>query len=61
MRALTQTELKRLSKPELMVLQQQIAATLPHLPEGSHDLRIAHANLAVIRTALAPHPSFGPL
>lgn len=60
MRVLTQIELKRLSKPELMVLQQQIATALPHLPEGSHDLRIAHANLAAIRLALTPHPSFGP-
>lgn len=60
MRVLTQTELKRLSKPELMVLLQQIAADLPHLPEGSHELRIAHANLATIRQALTPRPSFGP-
>ena len=59
MRMLTQTELMRLSKPELMVLLQQIAASLPHLTEGSHELRIAHANLAIIRKILTPRPGFG--
>lgn len=60
MRVVTQTELKRLSKPELMVLQKMIAADLLRLPDGSAELWIAHANLAAIRYTLAPKLSFSP-
>jgi hypothetical protein len=34
-------------------LLRRIAAELPNLPEGSHELRIAHYNLHNIRVALA--------
>jgi hypothetical protein len=60
MRVLTQTELNRMSRPELAALLHKIAAMLPDLPEGSQELRSAHANLQNIRRALAPKPGFGP-
>jgi hypothetical protein len=53
MRILSLAELSRLSKPELLVLLRTIAAQLPHLREGSPELRAAHQNLLAIRTALA--------
>jgi hypothetical protein len=53
MRVLTQTELSRMTKPELMVLLQRICAELPDLAEGSPELREAHFNLTNIRRALA--------
>jgi len=60
MRAMTQGELARMSRPELEALLARIAAELPVLAEGSHELRIAHYNLRLIRTALTPKPGFGP-
>ena len=58
MRVLTQTELMRLSRAELMVLLRRIASELPDLPVNLHELRIAHANLHEIRRALArPSPA----
>lgn len=59
MRVLSQMELNRLSRNELMVLMRTIAAALPGLREGSIELRAAHANLANIRAALA-RPRPGP-
>lgn len=52
MRVILQAELARLSRIELQVLLRQIAEQLPMLPEGSHELRVAHANLTTIRKAL---------
>jgi hypothetical protein len=59
MRVFSQTELNRLSRTELMVLLRRISAELAYLPEGSAELRNAHANLQNIRRALA-RPSPGP-
>ena len=59
MRALSQNELARLTRLELHALLRRIAAELPDLPEGSHELRIAHLNLHSIRQALA-RPEFRP-
>jgi hypothetical protein len=59
MRVMSQTELIRLTRTELMVLQRQFAGELPRLPGGSHELRIAHANLQNIRRALT-RPDFRP-
>jgi hypothetical protein len=59
MRVISQAELLRLSRAELSVLMQRIVCELPDLPEGSHALRIAHANLHSIRLALA-RPEFRP-
>lgn len=59
MRVISQSELLRLSRIELHALLCRIAAELPALPEGSHDLRIAHLNLHNIRVALA-RPEFRP-
>lgn len=59
MRLISQAELLRLSRAELSVLMQRIVCELPDLPEGSHALRIAHANLQSIRAALA-RPEFRP-
>jgi hypothetical protein len=42
-----------------MVVLQKIAAGLPELPEGSPELRSAHANLQNIRGSLA-RPDFRP-
>jgi hypothetical protein len=53
MRVLSQTELNRLSRTELMVLLRRIAGELLGLPAGSAELQIAHANLQNIRKALA--------
>lgn len=53
MRVISQAELARLSRTELQVLRRQIVEQLPMLPAGSHELRIAHANLTTIRKALA--------
>jgi hypothetical protein len=60
MRVLTPYELAQMSRPELDGMLQRIAAELPHLAEGSAELRAAHANLQGIRRALAPKPGFGP-
>jgi hypothetical protein len=59
MRVISQSELLRATKFELQVLLREIAAKLPSLPEGSHELRIAHYNLRNIRIALA-RPDFRP-
>lgn len=56
---LTQNELMRLSRIELMALLRRIAAELPDLPANSPELRIAHVNLHEIRRAL-PLPSVAP-
>jgi hypothetical protein len=53
MRVISQSELLRLTRTELMVLLRKIACELPNLPEGSIELRNAHANLLNIRRALA--------
>jgi uncharacterized protein YktB (UPF0637 family) len=53
MRVISQGELLRCTRPELHALLRRIAAELPALPEGSHDLRIAHVNLHNIRAVLA--------
>lgn len=53
MRVLTQTELTRLTRRELLVLQHRIVCELPTLPAGSAELRSAHASLVNIRRALA--------
>ncbi len=64
MRVLSQSELARCTSGELSALLNSIAKTLPELPEGSNELRSAHANLQNIRrqltSALAPKPGFGP-
>lgn len=59
MRVLTQGELMRATGGELSVLLRRIASELPNLPEGSIELRAAHANLQNIRGALA-RPDFRP-
>ncbi|MCK1546176.1 hypothetical protein IVB12_30615 [Bradyrhizobium sp. 179] len=40
MRVISQSELLRATKFELQVLLREITASLPALPEGSHELRI---------------------
>ena len=59
MRVISQSELARLGKAELSVLLCQIASELPGLREDSHELRIAHFNLANIRRAMA-RPDYRP-
>lgn len=59
MRVLTPYELSMMTRPELDAMLRRIASDLPHLPEGSADLRAAHANLQAIRRALMPRPG-GP-
>jgi len=59
MRVLSQTELYRLSRAELMALLRRISAELAYLSEGSIELRNAHTNLLNIRRALA-RPTPGP-
>lgn len=53
MRVLTQTELSRLTRGELLALLHRIAQTLPDLADGSAQLGIAHSNLQNIRRALS--------
>lgn len=53
MRVISQSELLRATKFELQILLREITAMLPHLQEGSHELRIAHYNLHNIRLAIA--------
>jgi hypothetical protein len=45
MRVISQAVLPRLSRLELTALLRKIASELPALPEGSHELRVAHYNL----------------
>ena len=59
MRVLSHSELLRLTRAELAILLRRIAAGLPHLAEGSIDLRNAHTNLQNIRRAMA-RPEFRP-
>jgi hypothetical protein len=59
MRVISQSELLRATRTELFALLRSIATELPALPEGSHELRIAHLNLHNIRVALA-RPGPGP-
>ena len=59
MRVISQKELLAATKHELNAMLRRIAADLPSLPEGSHELRIAHYNLHNIRVALA-RPDFRP-
>lgn len=59
MRVISQTELSRLSRTELMTLMRRIICELPVLREGSVELRNAHANLQNIRWAIA-QPRPGP-
>lgn len=60
MRVLTQGEIARMTRPELMTTLKRIAERLPDLKEGSPELKAAHINLQNIRRALAPKPGFGP-
>ena len=59
MRVLSNFELQRLSRTELMVVMRQIACKLTALPEGSAELRAAHLNLHNLRKALL-RPEFRP-
>ena len=59
MRVISQSELLRASRLELSAMLRRIAAELPSLPEGSHELRIAQYNLYNIRLILA-RPEFRP-
>lgn len=53
MRVISQSDLLRASRPELYAMLREIASAIPYLPEGSHELRIAHNNLYNIRMILA--------
>jgi hypothetical protein len=59
MRVLSNFELQRLSRSELMVIQRRILSDLTSLADGSAELRNAHYNLHNIRKALA-RPDFRP-
>jgi len=59
MRVISQSEILRATRTELHAMLRRIAEALPALPEGSHELRIAHVNLHNIRAALA-RPTLGP-
>jgi transketolase len=60
MRVLTQTELSRMTRTELMALLRRLSAALPDLREGSAELRDTHANLQNIRRALVKPPAPAP-
>jgi hypothetical protein len=60
MRVLTQGELSRMTRTELMALLRRISTDLPDLREGSNELRDAHAKLQNIRKALARPLTPGP-
>jgi hypothetical protein len=53
MGVISQSELLRATNFELQVLLREITASLPHLAEGSHELRIAHYNRHNILLATA--------
>ncbi|MGY4433937.1 hypothetical protein ACVWWO_006414 [Bradyrhizobium sp. F1.13.1] len=57
MRVLTEGELMRATRTELWGQLRRIAGELPNLPEGSAEVRAAHANLQNIRRPLA-RPDF---
>jgi hypothetical protein len=59
MRVLSQTELNRLTRTELMVLLRRITGELADISADSIELRNAHTNLLNIRRALA-RPDFRP-
>jgi hypothetical protein len=59
MRVLTEGELMRATRIELMALLRRISNELPSLCEGSIELRNAHVNLQNIRRALT-RPEFRP-
>jgi hypothetical protein len=59
MRVLSNFELQRLSRNELMVIMRKIASELTALPAGSVEVRNAHYNLHNIRKAIA-RPDFRP-
>ena len=59
MRVPTQTELSRMSRPEMMALLQRISAQLPDLADGSPELRAAQFNLRNIRRASLGRPGRG--
>ena len=58
MRVLSPCELATMTRPELKAMLRRIAPELAHLPEGSIELRAAHATLQAIRRALC-HPRPG--
>ena len=60
MRVLTQTELARMTRIELMSLLRRISAALPDLAEGSAELRESHVNLVNIRRVLVRPPGPAP-
>jgi hypothetical protein len=61
MRVISQTELMRLTRAELMVLMQRIAGELAYLHAGTAELRNAHANVQNTRRVLArPAPCLTP-
>lgn len=55
MNVYTITELMRLTKIELTILEAKIALKLPELPDFSPERPIALANLRKLRRALALH------
>ena len=59
MRVLTQAELSRMTRTELLALLRRLSTALPDLRESSAELRDAHANLMNIRRALVK-PSLPP-
>jgi hypothetical protein len=58
MRVLSQYELACCTKAALSLLLYQVISKLPHLPEGSINLRNAHLNLRNIRRVLAGSEGF---
>lgn len=56
MRVMTQTELSRLTRGELLALLHRIAQMLPDFADGSAGLDAAHSNLQNIRRALSQMP-----
>ncbi|WP_143534705.1 hypothetical protein [Notoacmeibacter marinus] len=52
MRVFTQAELNRMSRAELMALQQKILQILPDMADGSAEFRTAYANLQATRKAI---------
>lgn len=54
-----QAELARLTKRELHIPLHPIASLLPHVPEHSPELRVAHFKLQNIRRVFA-RPDFRP-
>ena len=59
MRVISQSELLRASRLELQDMLRRIGSEILRMPEGSHELRIAHYNMYNIRLILA-RPEFRP-